>query len=106
MQNRYAGDIGDYIKLALLRAISPDHRLGVLWYLYPDEGHNEDGRHIAYLRDPNRWRHLDPALFDALPVIVGGERSVAHIEQARLLPARFHDRPIPDAEGPPLNRST
>lgn len=30
MQDRYAGDIGDYVKLALLRSLSDGHRLGVL----------------------------------------------------------------------------
>lgn len=52
MQNRYAGDIGDFIKFALLRALSPDHNLGVAWYLYPDEGHNSDGKHIDTLSIP------------------------------------------------------
>ena len=43
MQNRYTGDIGDFAKYGLLRALCPGHRLGVAWYLYPDESHNEDG---------------------------------------------------------------
>lgn len=76
MQNRYAADIGDYIKLALLRHISPGRRLGIAWYLYPDEGHNGDGKHTRYLLDPDRWRSLDPALFDALSVVAIGKRSV------------------------------
>jgi len=29
MQNRYVADIGDYVKLAILRALSPDRNLGV-----------------------------------------------------------------------------
>jgi hypothetical protein len=35
MQNRYVGDIGDYLKLGILRALSRGHRLGVAWWLYP-----------------------------------------------------------------------
>ena len=31
MQNRYTGDIGDYVKLSILRALSPGYRLGVAW---------------------------------------------------------------------------
>ena len=66
MQDRYTGDIGDYIKYALLRALSPSLKLGIAWYLHPDEGHNSDGKHVQYLDYPQRWRHLDPELVDAL----------------------------------------
>ena len=57
MQDRYAGDLGDFLKLGLLRWLvapsfdAPPHRLGVVWYLAPDESHNADGKHVAYL-DP------------------------------------------------------
>ena len=37
MQNRYVGDIGDYLKLGILRALSPGYHLGVAWWLFPDE---------------------------------------------------------------------
>jgi hypothetical protein len=40
MQNRYVEDIGDYVKLAILRALSSRpsvRRLGVAWWLFPDE---------------------------------------------------------------------
>ena len=43
MQNRYVGDIGDYLKLGILRALSPGYRLGVAWWLFPDEAHNGMG---------------------------------------------------------------
>ena len=49
MQDRYAGDVDDYVKLALLRALAPGRKLGVAWYLYPDEDHNADGRHVSYI---------------------------------------------------------
>ena len=49
MQNRYAGDVGDFGKLGMLRAIaSSAMKIGVNWYLVPDEGHNDDGKHIGY----------------------------------------------------------
>jgi hypothetical protein len=85
MQNRYVGDIGDFVKLALLRALSPGYRLGVVWYLVPDESHNGDGKYVAYLKK-NEWRRLDPELFDGLARIVeNGERSVAALERHNLL---------------------
>ena len=89
MQDRYTGDIGDYIKYALLRALSPGLKLGVAWYLYPDENHNSDGKHIRYLDEPQRWRHLDPVLFDSLKQTVVTSRSVSVIEKAGVLDATF-----------------
>lgn len=90
MQNRYVADIGDYIKFALLRTLSPGYRLGIGWYLYPDESHNSDGRHTAYLTNPAVWRHLDEDLFDKLFKIKEIERSVSRIEQSELLKAEYH----------------
>ncbi len=66
MQNRYVADIGDYLKLGILRALLPGYRLGVAWWLFPDESHNQDGRHVGYLQRPEQWRHFDPMLFDVL----------------------------------------
>ena len=47
MQNRYVGDVCDFGKLGLLRFLSgctdsspePRLRLGLIWYLCPDEAH-------------------------------------------------------------------
>lgn len=94
MQNRYAGDIGDYIKFALLRTLAPCRQFGVLWYLYPDEGHNSDGRHTAYLARSAAWRHLDPALFDLLEEVVRCERSVQPLQRA-FETSRFAIEPVP-----------
>src|SRR5580658_4948809 len=104
MQNRYVGDIGDYVKLGILRKLMPGYRLGVAWWLFPDDVHNEDGRHIGYLKQPVRWRHFDPTLFDALEAIVtSGRRDVRSLETANILPgAVFASTPIPD--GPFLKR--
>lgn len=101
MQNRYTGDIGDYVKLGILRALSPGHRLGVAWWLYPDENHNSDGRRTSYLNHPERWRHLDPDLFDALSrIVVSGQRHVGALEAADiLLGAIFANEVIP-SNGP------
>ena len=91
MQNRYVGDIGDYAKYSLLRALSRGHELGVSWHLFPDED-NGDGGHVGYLLRPDKWRAPDPETFDALRKIMGSffhmeqDRSVAAIEQSGLLP--------------------
>jgi hypothetical protein len=97
MQNRYVGDIGDYLKLGILRALSPGFHLGVALWLYPDESHNRDGQHISYLNHPSQWRHFDPQLFDALGRIVSsGQRHVRALEEANVLPrATFASEFIP-----------
>lgn len=95
MQNRYAGDIGDYVKLALLRTLSAKRRIGVAWYLYPDEDHNSDGRHTSYLSSPKLWRHLDPELFDLLAGTVTSQRSVSALERCLGKRTIFASEPIP-----------
>jgi len=90
MQDRYVGDVGDYIKFALLRFLSPGCRLGVAWYLYPDESHNLDGRHTRYLTNPALWRHLDEVLFDQLCEVLKLGRSVSALECSGVLKADYH----------------
>ncbi len=85
MQDRYTGDIGDYVKYALLRLIRKVEggRLGVAWYLYPDEP-NGDGGHLEYLDSRRRkdWEHLDKELYWKLKAIVErNARNVASIER-------------------------
>jgi hypothetical protein len=94
MQDRY---VGDYLKLGILRALSPGYRLAVAWWLFPDESHNLDGRHVGYLQRPEQWRHLDPMLFDALAEIVASNRrNIRALETANLLPgALFANEVIP-----------
>jgi len=86
MQNRYTGDIGDFAKYGLLRMLEERYLLGVAWYLFPDESANNDGKYTEYLEQPDKWRHLDPALFDGLRSIVKSDRrSVQQIEATGLL---------------------
>ena len=97
MQDRYAGDLGDYLKFGLLRSLVPadsqaSPRLGVVWYRTLDEAHNADGKHIAYLqpghRSAARLRQLDPDLYQRLAGIVSsGRRSTAALAAAGVLPA-------------------
>jgi hypothetical protein len=95
MQNRYAGDIGDFVKISLLQHLGLGRRLGVAWYLFPDEEHNADGRHIAYLRAPELWRHLNPDLFDLVAAVVTKERTVFGLHQAFAPGTLFAAEPMP-----------
>lgn len=105
MQNRYTGDIGDFAKYGILRAITDTSSLGVAWYRYPDEGHNKDGKHTDYLNAPARWRHLDPQLFDALGDLVrSGARSLRNIEESGILPGATFSRRLLDFDGSPAQR--
>ena len=85
MQDRYVGDMGDFVKYGLLRAIRGSKHLGVAWYLHPDAGPAGDGRHTAYLQHRDEWRHLDAELFDALRELTTDRRSVTNIQQSDIL---------------------
>jgi len=95
MQNRYVGDIGDYVKLAILRQLAPGRRLGVTWWLFRDESHNADGGHREYLERPDEWGRFDRDLFDGLLRIdKENARNVAALEP--LVPnALFAREPVP-----------
>jgi hypothetical protein len=87
VQDRYVGDIGDFAKFGLLRALAGENRVGIAWYRYPDEDHNSDGSKTGYLEHPEKWRHFDPELFDRLREIVHSKRrTIAGLEGADLLP--------------------
>ena len=105
MQDQYVGDIGDFVKYGLLRAISGGRRLGVAWYLCTDPGSTRagDGRYTGYLQQPTEWRHLDCELFDTLKSLVDeGKRSVAEIQESGILGnADFSDEPL-DVTGVPV----
>ena len=105
MQNRYVGDVGDFGKYGLLRFLcdrrevpgespssGPNLRLGVVWYLYPDESGNADGKHTAYLMPEHRsheaFRACDPDLYDELRrLIEPGNRNIAAVQRSAILPA-------------------
>ena len=106
MQNRYVGDIGDFGKYGLLRALTtpgptPSLRLGVVWYLYPDESMNSDGKFIDYLcespKNNNRFRVCDTELYDALRCLVTkGHRNIASVSCVGILPpdTLYYERPL------------
>ncbi|MHA1553313.1 MAG: hypothetical protein ACTSU0_02760, partial [Alphaproteobacteria bacterium] len=62
MKEQYLGDINDYRKYALLRALA-DHgrvKIGACWMLTPSDGGN-DGRKRDLHEKPERWRPVGKA---------------------------------------------
>ncbi len=107
MQDQYVGDIGDFGKYGLLRALCRPRTslagisLGVVWYLVPNEDNRNDGRLTGYLKpsQPNRaaLHRCDPKLYDCLEGLVNsGQRNVAAIREAAILPRRtvFYEAPL------------
>lgn len=69
MQDRYTGDLGDFSKLGILRALqAAGLSIGVNWYLTPDESHNGDGRHVKYLRQ-EEFKACDKVLWQELKIL-------------------------------------
>lgn len=91
MQNRYVGDVGDFGKYGLLRAVVNPLRLGVVWYLHPDESHNFDGKYTGYLNgtaaNQMAFRACDPPLYDALQrLVVKDDRHISRVSDSGILP--------------------
>ena len=100
MQDRYTGDVGDFGKYGLLRYLTGQMetppsgqaiRLGVVWYLYPDES-NGDGRFTGYLESSPanhaRYRVCDPELYDTMRRLVeSNNRNIAAVQKSHILPA-------------------
>jgi hypothetical protein len=83
MRDKFVGDVGDFGKYGLLRALCGDDlRLGVVWYFVRD-------RTLDYLNDENRFESCDPQLFAVLKGVVNNcQRKIASIEASRLFPNR------------------
>lgn len=101
MKDQYFGDINDYRKYGLLRAIARSSGLRILvaWMLTPDDG-GADGNFITYLEHPKKWVHHDPDLFHGLKNLLsfGGQRRVSMFEDAGLLlKAEYFSQNVPDA---------
>ena len=101
MKNQYFGDINDYRKYGILRALLryTDIKLLVAWMLTTDDGRT-DGKFIEYLSQPERWGHHDPDLYEFLQTSLTGRtaRSVSQIEPSGMLgPTRFFSKLVPDS---------
>ncbi|MFT4161770.1 hypothetical protein [Shinella sp.] len=100
MKDQYVGDINDYRKYALLRALSSGgvNRIGVCWMLTPSDGRS-DGNKLAYLQQPERHRRVDPELFDILAHAAAepNRRRLATIEDSGAVPgAVYHNELLPN----------
>ena len=93
VQNKYVGDIGDFGKYGLLRALCgirddfPGEKLslGVVWYLNPDD-RKPGGNYTTYLDEPLPYRPCDPLLFHTLYwVVKAKERNVVSIRESDIL---------------------
>lgn len=101
MKNQYFGDINDYRKYGLLRAIlrASGLRTLVAWMLTPDD-QRSDGNFVSYLENSARWSHHDPDLFRHLQEVLahGVPRHVDLMERSSLLPgAKYCSAVVPDA---------
>lgn len=88
MKNQYAGDVGDYTKLGILRGLEKvGLSIGLNWYLTPDESELSktftDGKHTKFLKydcdTPDKELHC------ALKKIgLSDKRTVIRLERAKL----------------------
>lgn len=100
MQDKYVGDIGDFGKYGLLRALfgKPEEpgsgcglSLAVAWYL------NEDKKPGGQKTDYPALRECDPFLYDSLQSLIkNNKRKVSAVENSNILPCdtRFNHREL------------
>lgn len=84
MKHQYAGDVGDLSKFALLQSLAETSRVGILWYLTPDESSGRfatDGRFTAF----DHLARFDPKLVSRLKAVSSGARSIARLREEGLL---------------------
>lgn len=101
MKNQYVGDINDYKKFGLLRAILAVSNLKILicWMLTPNDD-STDGNIIGYLANQEKWSSYDPQLFQAISTLLENnkKREVGLIETSNILNScNFHASHIPDS---------
>jgi len=66
MKNQYFGDVNDFGKYGVLRALADAGlSIGVCWLLTADDA-GGDGELRRYLSKPSRWRNYDAGLYDIL----------------------------------------
>ena len=88
MKNQYVGDVNDYRKYGLIRALIGDQdiKVGVCWMLTSPDG-GTDGDFLNYLHSPDSWEHYDPNLYGTLHEIIKTkkDRNIKRIEQSNIL---------------------
>jgi len=92
MKEQYVGDINDYRKYALLRALAGggQTKIGVCWMLTPPDG-RPDGNKIAYLTQP-QYERFDPPLFALLKQVKDAPdaRRLILIEESGIIPGAIY----------------
>ena len=86
MQNRYTGDIADFGKFLLLKHLFPKENIATIWYLYPDETHNNDGSHTVDESNTKVFPHchtLDSQMAEIFNTIYRG--FIRHIDAFEIL---------------------
>lgn len=102
MKNKYFGDINDYRKYGLIRAIlrSNNFNLLIAWMLTPDDSNN-DGKRTDYLsKTDDEWCKYDSELYKELQHLMKNPstRNIGLIEKTNLLPgAKFFSREVSDS---------
>lgn len=90
MKHQYFGDVSDYKKYSVLRAISNNGQLKtmVCWMLTRNDTRN-DGNVNKYLQKANEWRQFEPDIFDFLydAVVVNQTKDLRLVEQQRIVPS-------------------
>ncbi|MBZ0217395.1 MAG: hypothetical protein K8F25_12630 [Fimbriimonadaceae bacterium] len=102
MKEQYIGDVSDYRKYALLRALARESglQIGVCWMMTPPDG-RADGNKMGYLDRPEAWRKYDPDLFDGLYSLTANETAPTIVEVEDLKPLdtfSYFNNIIPDSE--------
>src|ERR1017187_10218363 len=107
MQDRYAGDVGDFGKFGLLRHLcgetaQDDHPTltpGVIWYKSnpgKKEGERPHGRFTNYIqtavKKPRLYIECDEPVFTALAGVVKKRRTIEALEEEDLLDGAVYQR--------------
>lgn len=100
MKDQYFGDVNDYRKYGLLRAVAKvcQFSVGICWMLTEQDG-SQDGEFRKYLHEPSKWQHYDPELHKYLQRLVepNTQRSVSLAQRWNLIPnATYFDRLLTD----------
>ncbi len=98
MQDRYAGDVGDFGKIGLLKCLQTHgFKIGVNWYRVPvlDVEKDKDGtfkQNDGKYLIPEKISECDPSLAEKLTRIARGDRSIKAIQDKALIPdAVYYD---------------
>jgi len=98
MKEQYVGDVNDYWKYAVLRALlgGTSLKLGIAWMLTPPDA-SRDGQKLSYL-DNAAFRSFDTELFDHLSEIVSGQDQRLSLVERRIFPGAIcHGSLVPDS---------